>query len=622
MDLVNSITDSIAAAVNAGYPKLQNADSQIRLLRLLPAHNDEPLSVELFVPDMENLEHFVALSYCWGTKLSTEKLSVNDTFELSMTENLEKALRNLRGSDAPTTIWIDAICINQQSIEERNQQVKLMNAIYSSASSVIVWLGLQENDSEYVFEILQKNMFEMLHYLEEPRFLHALHHLCSRAWFSRVWVVQEVSLAAKDPVIRCGEDGISWSSFTAYLDYVQIILSSFHFGDGREGQTVFGRGDHEGEITRDERTSLVLQIDHILFLRDVRVQTIENLNKMLAGSPDQELQADYRDSLATNMHRMHFTEATNPRDKIYGLLGISAYPHPNVDYACEVRDLFTETMMNIIRHSFLHSFSAFPLLQDEVRPSGWPSWVPDFAASPERCRAMANLCPLEKDLQKMLDEAPWPKGSFPVAFMPGDTMVTTGPELGTVVHVVETLGWPDLSLEDIVVKLGADIRQLGDKLHGDDLREKITASTILDAVGASDKLYVYAPNREDMIAAWDVLWANDGESKGPRDSPEKTYLHQILSKAHRRDLGITDTGRLIACPVGSGVKAGDVVAGLFGLQFPMVMRPSDGGSSESRIENVATYAMVSITHVSGHQMRYTVKEDLEFHDGEKVFAIN
>jgi len=39
---------------------------------------------------------------------------------------------------------IDAICINQGNVAERNQQVKLMKSVYSRAKQVQVWIGLSK----------------------------------------------------------------------------------------------------------------------------------------------------------------------------------------------------------------------------------------------------------------------------------------------------------------------------------------------------------------------------------------------------------------------------------------------------------------------------------------------
>jgi hypothetical protein len=60
---------------------------------------------------------------------------------LSVTQNLSQALPYLRYEDKSRALWIDAICVNQQDLQERSQQVKRMAEIYSKATRVIAWLG-------------------------------------------------------------------------------------------------------------------------------------------------------------------------------------------------------------------------------------------------------------------------------------------------------------------------------------------------------------------------------------------------------------------------------------------------------------------------------------------------
>ena len=55
--------------------------------------------------------------------------------------NLHLALQHLRSPTHPITLWVDAICINQKDIKERNQQVALMAFVYSRAIMVLAWLG-------------------------------------------------------------------------------------------------------------------------------------------------------------------------------------------------------------------------------------------------------------------------------------------------------------------------------------------------------------------------------------------------------------------------------------------------------------------------------------------------
>jgi Heterokaryon incompatibility protein (HET) len=60
---------------------------------------------------------------------------------LPVSRTLYSALLRLRHLDADKLYWIDALCINQRDIQEKEIQVRAMEKIYSRADKVIVWLG-------------------------------------------------------------------------------------------------------------------------------------------------------------------------------------------------------------------------------------------------------------------------------------------------------------------------------------------------------------------------------------------------------------------------------------------------------------------------------------------------
>ena len=66
----------------------------------------------------------------------------------AVTRNLYEALLRIRDRHAGERIWIDAICIDQQSDEERTAQVRVMGQIFANARQVLVWLGEGGSESE------------------------------------------------------------------------------------------------------------------------------------------------------------------------------------------------------------------------------------------------------------------------------------------------------------------------------------------------------------------------------------------------------------------------------------------------------------------------------------------
>ena len=122
---------------------------EIRLLRLQPSGNlghYKPLSGNLKtirLPESNDSIsiRFEALSYFWGDKAADRTLSLDNT-PFSIKPNLEAALRVLSKGKVERLLWIDAICINQADLKERNEQVRIMSSIYQQATRVIVWIGL------------------------------------------------------------------------------------------------------------------------------------------------------------------------------------------------------------------------------------------------------------------------------------------------------------------------------------------------------------------------------------------------------------------------------------------------------------------------------------------------
>ena len=86
--------------------------------------------------DEEDLQ-FDALSYAWGKEKCPRKVLL-DGHHVSIGLNLERALCELRRSYSGRLLWIDALCINQEDVKERSQQVQLMGRIFSSAEQVII----------------------------------------------------------------------------------------------------------------------------------------------------------------------------------------------------------------------------------------------------------------------------------------------------------------------------------------------------------------------------------------------------------------------------------------------------------------------------------------------------
>jgi len=101
---------------------------------------------------------FLSLSYVWGEMDSNVRCVAlpSQGCNIELTENCYQALRHVRDRLGKVTIWVDAICINQEDDKERHHQIPLMEEIYSLAETVYAWLGPGNAASDKAMDYLKR----------------------------------------------------------------------------------------------------------------------------------------------------------------------------------------------------------------------------------------------------------------------------------------------------------------------------------------------------------------------------------------------------------------------------------------------------------------------------------
>lgn len=128
----------------------------IRVLRILPSEdNHAKLRCELVEEKLQDDDppNYAAISYTWDNQRPSKEI-VCDEKTLLVTENCENILIRFRVPDRISFIWIDAICINQDAVEEVGQQVGIMGDIYRLAAMVVVYLGEPTESTRQAFKYL------------------------------------------------------------------------------------------------------------------------------------------------------------------------------------------------------------------------------------------------------------------------------------------------------------------------------------------------------------------------------------------------------------------------------------------------------------------------------------
>ena len=127
------------------YQALDATRQQIRLIKLVKnISSKRPPRCKIYTFDLASAPKYIALSYTWGPPNPSYRILVdNKTFEVR--ENLYNFLCSFQTNSAIRTdtayLYIDQICIDQENLQERNSQVRLMSDIYTQSSHVVVWLG-------------------------------------------------------------------------------------------------------------------------------------------------------------------------------------------------------------------------------------------------------------------------------------------------------------------------------------------------------------------------------------------------------------------------------------------------------------------------------------------------
>ncbi|KAF6808258.1 ankyrin and het domain protein [Colletotrichum sojae] len=225
---------------------------QSRMFFLCPAENfDDDIRGWLLPHDLKQSSDsfaYEALSYVWGnadgpkhtlTLLDAASpdafldIRAKPTGTLKIGQNLADALRNLRREDEHRTLWIDAICINQEDNDDRSRQVQRMGNIYHNAQAVVVFLCPASEQTSRALEIVRHlaTVYDWRstdevgriqssnpeYALLKPLPHHAQDWLClydlfGLPWFRRVWIRQEITLANK-AVMMVGREALDWATF-------------------------------------------------------------------------------------------------------------------------------------------------------------------------------------------------------------------------------------------------------------------------------------------------------------------------------------------------------------------------------------------------------------------------
>lgn len=378
------------------YQPLSREGREFRLVRITPGQQDSPIELTLDHASLDNAPSYAALSYVWGEEKVVD-VRVNG-ITTSIRENLHEALVQIRngGLEFSTSLWIDAICINQSDDVERSWQVNEMRTIFSQASLVYNWLGPEADNSGLVVKLLNsvgERVLEAGHDesqwvalenrlysykrasmeasdqqnddcvfllklwrspgMESDRISKALAALLHREYFCRVWVIQEVALA-KRGVVLCGNSSLPLATFDAALKGILLCMS---------GQSII-----HPEYPKEKSW-----FDNSMTYFDLK--PIEVRRAISSGSPPRlwEILQVFYGAPGRPVYM-----ASDPRDVVFGVLGCAADTailNIQADYTQTVAQVFAKLTNALLDHcpDYPLGYCIFPKSIPEL-----PSWVPDW----------------------------------------------------------------------------------------------------------------------------------------------------------------------------------------------------------------------------------------------------
>ena len=292
------------------YQPLSATPATIRVLKILPSSTDCQVQCQLVHRPLFSsrsvtrksavCRSYSCLSYTWGDQSNPREILVNDNV-LLVRENLWQFLHQARLSAIMDWLWIDAICIDQECIEERNDQVKLMAEIYRRAENVYVWLGQGIREIE---KALATDMSTIIQPGNALAGAANILQLCAVPYWHRLWIVQELLLSRR-AVVMYGKSTRLWDDLR---------------------RTV--------KLLEDSLTSLPKAIQDSYVASPMR----------LLCSQAMETNLEKR-SLADLLNDFWTSECKDKRDRVYGLLGLAVEGKSiQVDYNLSAVEVFFNTL--------------------------------------------------------------------------------------------------------------------------------------------------------------------------------------------------------------------------------------------------------------------------------------
>jgi hypothetical protein len=338
-------------SLNYRYKRLNyELGHEIRLVVLYAGHKIDDLVCDIIHCNLLDKPVYEAVSYTWASLDGDSTLSRYVSCrgkKIVVTRNCESMLRTLRKQGGNRTIWVDAMCIDQENTGERNHQVKLMATIYSNASQVLAYLGPGSQSASvslnWVMEYLEGNVNKV----SSTRSYHDVTTFLRIPYFDRVWVRASI------------RDMLKTSTDVIPLQVLQEIALA--------KMVTLIAGDKSTRWTADTVSKL------LGLCTSLEIQPPSVLRWLPASQPDSN-------DLLDVLQRSRNCSATDIRDKVFALLGLVKQEISDaitVDYSRAAIDIFNDIAVHLVKEYGRIDVVLHAACQD-TDEFLVPSWVPQW----------------------------------------------------------------------------------------------------------------------------------------------------------------------------------------------------------------------------------------------------
>jgi hypothetical protein len=551
---------------------LDRSKRDVRILCLQPKTTGN-ISANLQVVSLAStIRTYACLSYVWGSPTKTAAILIEGE-ELQVTPNLFSFLHHIQDATKVIVLWVDAICINQDDLEEKSHQVGMMGDIYSGCSYVHIWLGAppEMNAPETnPFGVIE-HFADSKHYHDLPGFSKhgtddwmfkenvvfknlwaAFLLVANNTWWTRSWTVQEIILPGS-AIVWYGSWSTTWD---------RIALARMRRNDQLGGCCARSRKAMPTHLRHqlNQFLSEIERIDHFHYLWHHDKATAAEVTSRYAHLRP----SPFHETLLSFAWR----SCKDSRDRTFSLLGIaptSMFEGYEPSYQLTEDQCYKKLFRFIIDRDRHGNRVLLGAGFGSNRP-GLPSWVRDFSRFSQASVGLElrrlevyelfNCSQVDSALEVQNEE------QLHVAARRADTIIAVGPPMQPIRDFADAFREP----------LAKWIELCAQALHSDDqvlIRRtvaRVICGTLNHDLGAKGNWRRHCDKDTPSPAVWQEFLG------GNIFALDDAYLAAVEIATATRCLYITERGTIGLCA--PGAQPGDEIVALLGLRVPFALRKS------------------------------------------------